>query len=189
MATFTALFDASVLYPAPLRNLLLRLARTDLFRARWSNLIHEEWIGNLLANRPDLTREQLERTRSLMDQAVPDCLVRGFEKRVDGLRLPDRNDRHVLAAAIVARADVVVTYNLRDFPEDELSIYGTEAQHPDQFIRHLLDLDGARAMEAVRQHRASLKNPPKTVEEYLETLEQQRLPQSAAKLREFSALI
>lgn len=78
-SNFVAVFDACVLYPAPIRDLLLRLAVTGLFRARWSERIHDEWIQAVLRNRQDLKREQLDRTRELMDQAVPDCLVSGYE--------------------------------------------------------------------------------------------------------------
>ena len=109
MATFTALYDACVLYPAPLRDLLMRLALTDLFRARWTDAIHEEWIRNVLANRSDLKREQLERTRDLMNAHVRDCLVTGHENLIEGLNLPGPDDRHVLAAAIRAGAGVIVT--------------------------------------------------------------------------------
>lgn len=72
MSFFTALYDANVLYPAPLRDLLMHLAMTGLFRAKWTNEIHEEWIRNVLENRPDLTRNQLERTRDLMNEHVLD---------------------------------------------------------------------------------------------------------------------
>ena len=96
--SFTVVYDACVLYPAPLRDFLLHLAATDLFRARWSEWIHIEWMRNLLARRPDLSRERLQRTRQLMDQSVPDCLVTGYEGLIDSLNLPDSNDRHVLAA-------------------------------------------------------------------------------------------
>jgi len=88
MASFTALYDACVLYPAPLRDLLMHLAMTDLFRARWTDQIHDEWIRNVLANRPDLKRKQLERTRRLMNAHVLDCLVTGCENLIDGLRCP-----------------------------------------------------------------------------------------------------
>jgi PIN domain len=189
VATFTALYDACVLYPAPLRDLLMWLALTDLFRARWTNTIHEEWIGNLLENRADLTRQRLERTRDLMNRAVPDCLVEGYEGLIPGLSLPDPDDRHVLAAAIRGGADVIVTYNLADFPAEALAPHEIEAQHPDEFIGHLLDLDAGAVCTAVKRHRESLRNPPKTVAEYLDTLAQQSLPQTVTSLQRFAALI
>ena len=101
MRTTVAFLDASVLYPAPLRDLLLELAVSDLFRAKWSASVHEEWIRALLRNRPDLTAERLERTRRLMDAHVRDALVTGFEDLIGGIELPD-HDRHVVAAAAVA---------------------------------------------------------------------------------------
>ena len=188
MATFTALYDACVLYPAPLRDLLMQLALTDLFRARWTDQIHNEWIRNLLANRPELA-EQLERTRTLMNSHVRDCLVTGYEPLIEGLALPDPDDRHVLAAAIRTRASVIVTFNLKDFPANVLEPLGVESQHPDEFITHLIDLNPAAVCAAAKRQRASLKNPPHTVEEFLTTLEKQRLPETVAHLREFSELI
>src|SRR5215467_7169425 len=139
--TFTALIDACVLYPAPLRDLLMWLALTDLFRARWTDEIHDEWIRNVLADRPDLRPEQLERTRQLMNTRVRDCLVTGYENLIEKLTLPDRNDRHVLAAAILAGADVIVTFNLTDFPADILSQFSIETRHPDDFVLALMDRD------------------------------------------------
>ena len=100
MAQFTAFLDASVLYPAPLRDLLLELAVADLYRAKWSDTVHEEWITPVLRNRLDLTRAQLERTRDLMNAHVRDALVTGFKQLIEILALPDPDDRHVLAAAI-----------------------------------------------------------------------------------------
>jgi len=189
MASFTALYDACVLYPAPLRDLLMHLAMTDLFRARWTDQIHDEWIRSVLANRPDLKRDQLERTRRLMNSHVLDCLVTGYENLIDGLALPDPNDRHVLAAAIHAGADVIVTFNLDDFPKRILDPLGIEPQHPDIFVARLLDLDGPAVCAAARRQRQSLRNPPKTIDEFFEILAQQRLPQFAAKLWEFAALL
>ena len=98
---YTVVYDACVLYPAPLRSLLIHMAITDLFRARWSDLIHEEWIRNLLAQRSDLTREQLNRVRELMDLHTRDAVVSGFEPLIDGLVLPDPDDRHVRIPANV----------------------------------------------------------------------------------------
>ena len=93
--------DRCVLYPAPLRDLLMQLALTDLYRARWTEKIHEEWMRNVLKNRPDLSKEQLERTKSLMNRSVRDCLIEGYEFIIPSLDLPDPDDRHILAAAII----------------------------------------------------------------------------------------
>ena len=76
---FTVVYDACVLYPAPLRDLLAHLALADLYRARWSDMIHDEWTRNVLASRPDLTAEQLTRTRQLMNAHVRDSLVTGHD--------------------------------------------------------------------------------------------------------------
>ncbi len=131
---FTAIFDACVLYPAPLRDFLMWLGLSGRFRARWSRDIHEEWKRNLLLNRPDLTRAHVDRTSDLMDCAISDGLVDGYEELVAGLTLPDPDDRHVLAAAIRCGASVIVTFNQRDFPADVLASYGIESQHPDEFV-------------------------------------------------------
>jgi len=111
----------------------MHLAVSGLFRAKWTDAIHEEWIRNLLNNRPDLNRAQLERTRELMNRAVPDCLIEGYESLVPALVLPDPHDRHVLAAAISVGARVIVTFNEKDFPSKTLAQFGIEAQHPDEF--------------------------------------------------------
>jgi len=183
VSSFTGVYDACVLYPAPIRDLLMWQALTGLFRARWTNLIHEEWIRNVLANRGDLTREQLERTRDLMNRAVPDCLVEGYEDLIAGFALPDADDRHVLAAAIRAGAGVIVTFNLKDFPKEVLQPHGVEAQHPDEFIGHLIDLDADAVCAAVRKQRESLKKPPKSVEEFLSAPAFGMLPKTLAYLR------
>jgi len=189
MATFTALYDACVLYPAPLRDLLMRVAMTDLFRARWTDEIHEEWITAVLRDRDDLTRDQLERTRSLMNAHVRDCIVTGYDDLIGSLELPDENDRHVLAAAIRTRAHVIVTFNLDDFPNDYLARFGIAAEHPDEFLTHLLDLNPGAVCEAAKRQRAALTNPPKSVDEFLEALARQRLPETVMRLSEFSDLL
>jgi predicted nucleic acid-binding protein len=184
---FTVVYDACVLYPAPLRDLLMRLALTDLYRARWSVQIHEEWINAVLRNRPVLSREQLERTRSLMNAHVRDALVNGHQSLIPALELPDPDDRHVLAAAIQCGADLIVTFNLDDFPEHALASYGIGACHPDLFLVDQLNLDAERVCLAMRQHRASLRNPPKTVDEYLATLEEQGLTRFSQAVRHYAA--
>jgi len=149
--------------------------------------VHEEWRTRLLKNRPDLTREKLERTRMLMDKHAEDALVTGYGDLIEGLRLPDPDDRHVLAAAIRGRADVIVTRNTKHFPDDALQPFGIAAQHPDEFVVHLLDLAPGLVIEAVQRHRESLRSLAKTVEEYLEMLEKEGLTETVAILREYMA--
>ena len=184
---FTVVYDACVLYPAPLRDLLMRLALTDLYRARWSDQIHEEWINAMLRNRPDLSKAQLERTRSLMNAHLRDALVDGHQSLIPALELPDPDDRHVLAAAIKCGADLIITFNLDDFPEHVLASYGLGACHPDLFLVDQLNLDAERVCMAMRQHRASLRNPPKSVEQYLVTLEEQGLSKFSEAVRHYAA--
>jgi hypothetical protein len=167
----------------------MHLALTDLFRAKWTDAIHDEWSRSLLEDRPDLTCEQLERTRALMNAHVRDGLVTNNEALIPSVTLPDPDDRHVLAAAIRGRADVIVIFNLDDFPSDALGRFGIEAQHPDDFIVHLLDLAPGTVCAAVKRQRESLRNPPKSAAELLATFESQSLPQTVARLREFIDLL
>jgi predicted nucleic acid-binding protein len=177
-------YDACVLYPAPLRDFLVQLATTGIVRARWTDLIHDEWIRNLLVKRPDVKAEQLNRVRSLMNKSVQDSLVTDFESLIPSLELPDPDDCHVLAAAIVAEADVIVTFNLKDFPARVLSEYGIKAQHPDVFISELIDRNPLEVMQVIAMIRSRLKNPPQTFESYMETLLKQDLITTVSLLRD-----
>lgn len=188
-SSFTAICDACVLYPAPLRDLLMHLALTGAYRARWSRQIHSEWTRNLLKSRADLTLAQIERTVECMNRAIPDCLVSGYEPLMQGLELPDKDDRHVLAAAIKCGASVIVTYNLKDFPQDALTPFNIEALHPDAFLSDIWDLDQAAVLEAVQKQRASLNNPSHTPRELLDTLLKQRLPEIVKHLSSYESLI
>lgn len=181
-SNFTVLYDACVLYPAPLRDLLLHLALMGEFRARWTWQIHSEWIRNLVKNRPELDQQRLEKTAVMMNRAIPDSLVENYEALIDGLILPDPDDRHVLAAALKGQAEMIVTFNLKDFPKEILNPLGIWAQHPDEFIAHLIDLVPEKVLLAARQHRSKLKKPPKTVDDYLSTLLKQQLPQTVSFL-------
>lgn len=187
---YTVVFDACVLYPAPLRSFLMYLAAGGQFRARWSEDIHEEWIRNVLLNRTELNRAQLERVRALMDRHVPDALVTGYQSLIESIRgLPDEDDRHVVAAAIVAQAEGIVTFNLRDFPDEVVSVWNLRAIHPDSFITDLTDLDITVVIDAARRQRASLLSPPFTPDEYLDCLLRQQLPETVSRLRPLAALI
>lgn len=142
------IYDACVLYPATLRDLLIELAVSRLFLAHWTDTIHDEWTRNLLERRTDLKSTQLERTRKLMDNAVPGSLIGGFEPIIPTLNLPDPNDQHVLAAAI----------------------------HPDAFVTHWLETHPVKVTNAIQAARTRMRNPARTVDEHLERLASQGLP-------------
>ena len=167
----------------------MQLALTDLFRAKWTKDIHAEWIEALLRNEPNRERASLESTRDLMDQSTRDGLVDGYQGLIPSLKLPDENDRHVLAAAIVGRCDVIVTKNLKHFPAKALEVYGIEAQDPDNFLLNLLDLTPGIFCGAIKKVRARLKNPPYSVQDYLNTLRKQGLIATVAQLEQFSEAI
>ena len=184
---FTVVYDACVLFPAPLRDLLIRIGHASLVRARWTEQILDEVFRNIKLRRPDLNDASLQRTRALMNAAVRDSLVTGYEQLIDGLTLPDKDDRHVLAAAVRSGAQIIVTSNLRDFPDDALKAFGIEAQSPDEFVLNLLDLAPGAVAAIVSKQAADLKNPPHTRDQLLETLIANGLVRSVAKLRELFA--
>lgn len=170
MPVTVAFLDASVLSPAPLRDVLLELAVSDAYRAKWSNAVHDEWIRALRRRRPDIPATRLNRTRRLMDAHVRDALVSGYEELMPTIRLPDPDDRHVVAAATRGDADVVVTANLKDFPASVLATHGLKAEHPDVFLVRLYQESPSRFLEALERVRTRLRNPPVLPEEHLDAL-------------------
>ena len=163
-------YDANVLHPASLRDLLIRLACTGLYRARWTETILTEMVTSVIRANPELDPARIERTRLLMIEAVPDCLVTGYEPLIEAIELPDRDDRHVVAAAIRCNAEVIVTNNLRDFPSQTLSQFGIEAQCPDMFVRHLLENAFDEVVSIVIRQAAALSQPPRSYDQLLDRL-------------------
>lgn len=180
---FVAVYDANVLYPNILRDVLIRVAEAGLVQAKWTETILDETFRNLRANRPDLAPDTLARTRRLMKAAVRDCLVKGYEPLIDILELPDKDDRHVLAAAIRAKAQVIVTFNLKDFPAEALAPWDVEAVHPDAFLEAQIDLAPEIVYGEIQRIADSWTNPPGTVADVIERLDRNRLVSSAAALR------
>ena len=189
MATYTALIDANVLYSIPVTDLLLELASTGLYRVRWSDDIHDEWVNAVIKTRPDLPEKAIKVRRERMDKAIPQARVTGHREIIDSLKLPDPDDRHVLAAAIVGRADVVVTYNLNDFPEEALTPYGIEVQHPDEFLNHQRTLNETSFIQCVKEIRGRLSQPKYSADEYIATLRKCHLQIIASELTKVQALI
>ncbi len=185
---FVVVYDACVLYSAPLRDLLIRVARSGIVRARWSNDIVDECFRNILKNRPNLALESLERTRILMNEAVPDCLISGYQSLIPAIELPDPNDRHVLAAAIRAGAQVIVTFNLKDFPKTILSKYDIEAKHPDDFVLDSIELAPGAMVNLIIEQAHGLRNPTHTPADLLRTLRTHGLVQSTLRLKDFFSI-
>lgn len=180
---FTAVLDACVLYPMPIRDLLLHLASFELYKPKWTSEIQQEWQRNLLKNRSDIKQEQLHRTVEEMDKAFPDAIVENYTALLTSFQLPDSDDNHVLAAAVLSRAEVIVTANLKDFPNKYLAQFGIEAQHPDYFIANLIDFYPKEALKAFKQQVSFLKNPPLSEDEVLIALEKAGLVQVVTKLK------
>ena len=167
----------------------MHLGLVGLYQPKWSRDIHNEWCRSLLENRKDIKSETLERTVELMNLALPDANITGYKYLIEGLTLPDIDDRHILATAIRAKAEVIVTLNQKDFPIEFLTPFNIEALHPDEFISDLFDLNHALALEAVRRQRHSLRHPPMTVEDFLAMLLKQGLTKTVKALEEYKFVI
>lgn len=189
ISTFAAFLDANVLFGTRLRSLLMEAAQSGLFRARWSDRVHDEWIAAVRTKRPDIDDIKLQRVRVAMDAAVPDCLVFGFEDIEGVLDLPDPNDRHVLAAAIIGRASCIVTFNEADFPADVLDRYGLHTRHPDRFLLDLESLESGALIEAARADKRHYRNPPLTAENYIDGLRRAGLPETSDFLTRVKILL
>lgn len=186
---YPVVLDACVLYPNLLRDLLMWLGKSRLYQPKWSATIHEEWQRNLHQNRPDISREKLKHIEALMNKALPDALVTGFEPLISSVSLPDADDRHVVAAAIRGKAEVIVTFNLHDFPQNKIAEFDIEALHPDDFISDLLDLNQAQVLRAVRAQRTSLTSPPVSADDYLGALLRLGLPMTVKALEAYRFMI
>ena len=181
---YVVVYDACVLHDPAIRDLLIRCAtRRQLnLRACWSDEILDEMVQSILRRRPDLDEGRLERTRQLMNESVADCLVTGYEPFIGTVELPDPNDRHVVACAIKAQAQTIVTENLSDFPHDALAPFGIEAIHPDDFALGLFDLNPAVVAAVFQEQVNDLQKPPTTIAEAIDTLRQRGLPRTADAL-------
>ncbi|TIH29287.1 PIN domain-containing protein [Subtercola vilae] len=183
--TFVVVYDANVLYPSTLRDVLIRAALAGLVQARWTDQILDEVFRNLKANRPDLESAKLNRTRELMTRVVRDAMVTGYEKYIPLVQLErDRDDRHVVAAAIRAGARQIVTFNLRDFPVESLVAWKLEAVHPDDFLLEMCRHDRNEMTRVIGQVAAGWKGI-RTAREVLESLERSGLPETASEMRSF----
>ena len=183
MGLLTVVYDANVLYPSMLRDVLIRVAGSGVFRARWTERILDEVIFNLQRNRPVLDPKKLCRTRGLMCLAVEDCLVTGYEELIDDLWLPDPNDRHVLAAAISCGAQSIITENVKDFPCSILDGFGIRRQSADEFLCELIASSPAIVQHSIEDAAAAFQKPPRSVDEVLTALALSGTPRAVEMLR------
>ena len=189
ISTFTAFIDANVFYGARLRSLLIYVAGTKLFRARWSQRVHDEWTAAVLRDHPDVGRATLTHWCNLMNDSVDDCLVEGFEPLIPCVTLPDPNDRHVLAAAIMTRANVIVTFNQKDFPSNQVEKFRIHTKHPDDFLIDAFGINPSQFIQAVRLDFNHYNRPPLEYGRYLDSLQKAGVPKLAAQLKPFGILM
>lgn len=179
-----AVYDACVLYPFHLRNVLIQCAFDGLVAARWTDDIHAEWIRNLAANSPATEVVRLEATRDRMKAVLLDADVTDYQALIPDLSLPDPDDRHVLAAAIKGRASVIVTWNLKDFPAKALRPHGVTAISPDDFLADLHSAFPTIFMTSISRARQNLRKTTPSVAEFIEALERQGLKRLCLVLRQ-----
>jgi predicted nucleic acid-binding protein len=180
-ARFTAILDANVLFPKLQCDALLSLAYAGLYAAKWSADIEREWMVSRLAKYPGSEHANAEKA-SRMCESIPDCIVTGYRPFIEGLKLPDPDDRHVLAAAIVGHADAIVTNNVKDFPTEALAVHDIEVLTPDVFIVNQITLNQPLALAALREMRLRWNNPKHTPETLIELFEKRGMPLTAVHL-------
>jgi len=185
---YTAVLDACVLFSRLQRDVLLSLAHADLYTARWTQEIENEWTSSLVEKYPD-SAEKIPALVEQMREAIPDCLIIDYELFIPSIQLPDENDRHVLAAAIRGNADAIVSLNTKDFPAEILSKFDIEIQTPDQFVLNQIMLHPPRALTAIKKMRERWGRPAMTASDMIDLFEKRQLLQTAAHLRDVLDLI
>jgi hypothetical protein len=182
-----AVFDACILYPFHLRNIVVQVAVDRLVEARWTDEIHDEWIRNLAADAPTIPVERLQTIRRLTNDALPGATVSGYEDLVPTVSLPDPDDRHVVAAAIATGASVILTWNLRDFPATTLKKFGLHRQTPDAFLADLYDESPDLTVGSLANARRNLNKSRVSASDFIDILSNQKLGQLAKRMRKHSA--
>ena len=174
---FTCVLDTNVIYPITIRDLMLWFAHYDLFTVKWSKHIFDEWED--VMKRKGVDEREIAKRISIADRAFPDARVNNYEPLIDGLDLPDSKDRHVLAAAIKTNASVIVTHNIKDFPEEYLASFGLSAKSADDFLTDIIDLNHEVALAAFKEMVFHRRNPEKDEFEVLDELRSNGLVDTA----------
>jgi len=178
-----AVYDACVLYPFHLRNLLIQCAVDRLVDARGTDAIHDEWIRSLATGSSAVSLERLQRTRDLMNTVLPDATVSGYEAYLDKVSLHDPDDRHVVAAAIAAGASLIITWNVRDFPPGELAEHKLRCQTPDTLLMNLYADLPDLAIESTQRARTNLTRTRPSAASFVEALQSQGLERFSSVMK------
>lgn len=189
MSKIRVVLDANVLYGSFPRDLLLSLFAQGMYEAKWSAKIAQEWVGHLLNNRSDIPESAINRTLALMHKIEPSALVERYEHLIEQVQIPDKDDRHVVAAAIACGAQKILTWNLADFPNSVLAVFGVIAESPDKFISDLIIDDPTAVVAIFRGVRERMKAPPMSVDRFFEALKDSRLTLTAKHLERYHNLL
>jgi predicted nucleic acid-binding protein len=182
MEVVSVILDSCVIFPMPLCDTLLRAAEAEFYSVHFSQEILDGATRNLV-KKGIMTDVKAVRFQEQIKDTFPEGIVEVPESLVEAMT-NHPGDRHVVAAAIVANAKVIVTYNLKHFPKKALEPYGIEAQHPDVFLTDIFDNDPDSMIEVIRQQAEDLQKPPQTVNQVIEKLEKNNLlPNFASKWR------
>lgn len=174
---FTCVLDTNVIIPIEIRDLLFWFAHEDLYTPKWSKHIFDEWEE--VMRRKNVSEEEIKKRIGWAKLAFPDAMVENYEVLIEGLTLPDEKDRHVLAAAIKTNANIIVTNNLKDFPEDYLSTFGLSAKNGDDFLTETIDLNQKVAVNSFRKLVLNRLNPDLGEYEVLDCLRRNGLNDTA----------
>ncbi len=174
---FTVVLDTNVIYPVIVRDILFWFAHFELYTPKWSEHIFEEWKRVMLIK--GVSEDEASKRILKANLAFPDALVENYLNLIPHLELPDLNDRHVLAAAIKINADLIVTNNLKDFPEEYLQSYNLNAKTSDDFLTDIIDLNQEQAVAAFKEMVLNKKNPQQDEFEVLKLLRNAQLIDTA----------
>lgn len=174
---FKAVLDTNVIYPVFIRDLLLWFAYYELYTPKWSENICDEWEKVILEK--GIAPEEASKRIQKINDAFPDALVQNYRGLIANLNLPDPKDCHVLAAAIKANAHIIVTHNLKDFPEEYLRTFDLKAQLPDDFLTDIIDLNQEQAIKAFKDMVFNKKNPDLDEYQVLDSLRKVQLKNTA----------
>jgi hypothetical protein len=175
-----AVFDACILYPFHLRNIIIQAAADDLIEARWTDEIHDEWVRNVASAR-DVSMAKFQHLRHFMNETLPTAMVTGYRDHIPAVNLPDPDDRHVVAAGIAGGATAILTWNLRHFPVKELEKFGLRRETPDIFLSDIYDQFPDSIIASLAEARRNLTRTNVSAPDFIDILHRQRLVQLAMR--------